>query len=377
MSIGRAVEINPCGEGRDVQGQHRTRARRRNLGRRSEVPGACGGARRLSRSVARGARRLRRSFDDEARRRLASLGYVNAGAAPQSCGRMPLARPTWVPIHRMLEKASGLFVSEPVHGSDSAAGENSRGRSLQPRCRRSGWRQRIRRSDTRRRRWPGSGGRLRSRPRSPDVNLYVALHYARGPEWRRAVPMLGAHRRGDARSGWQRSRRWPSFVSGRGAAPTPSRCGRKSTRCGTPRERNWNTSARRRWRLARRRPPRTRSRRRGRSRGPRSSTISSLACSISHHGGCRMPEPSRPCPIRQPRLSDGALQTGPGERVAPRTGPASAYRGRPPARGCDHRSVDRLRAAIPTISTCYVSRATCYVLRATCHVLCAVIARRT
>jgi choline-sulfatase len=128
------------------------------------------------------------NLDDEARRRLASLGYVNAGVAP--IVRKDAPRPAdMVPIIGMLEKASGLFVNgqyaavipllEKILAADPynldatlrlATAHSALGHEAQAMA--------------------GFKRAAAIAPRSPDVDLYVALHYARGPEWQRAVPML-------------------------------------------------------------------------------------------------------------------------------------------------------------------------------------------
>ena len=56
--------------------------------------------------------------------------------------------------------------------------------------RRCAWRRRTRRSATTRWRWRRSGRPAQLAPRSIDVRTYLALHYARGKDWPRAVPLL-------------------------------------------------------------------------------------------------------------------------------------------------------------------------------------------
>ncbi len=83
-------------------------------------------------------------------------------------------------------------------------------------------------------------------PDSPDVRTYLALHYARGTQWERAVPAARAGRRRDARSpaGARGARRRPGAAGAdlRGA----SLCARRSTRCGRPRR--WSSSDWASWR---------------------------------------------------------------------------------------------------------------------------------
>ena len=160
----------------------------RNLGGGANVPKALAAALDDYPVPSPEGARAPQNLDEEARRRLASLGYVSAGAAP--IVRKDAPRPAdMVPIMAMLEKASGLFVNEQYAAvipllekilaadpynldatlrlatAHSALGHESQAMTA------------FKRAAT-------------IAPRSPDVNLYVALHYARGPEWQRAVPML-------------------------------------------------------------------------------------------------------------------------------------------------------------------------------------------
>ncbi|MCX6544765.1 MAG: sulfatase-like hydrolase/transferase [Acidobacteria bacterium] len=128
------------------------------------------------------------TLGEDVRRSLASLGYVSATAAP--IVRKGAPRP--VDMTRMfdlLDKASGLFVNgeyarvipllEKILGEDpynldgclrlavahSSLGHQARAEEM------------FRRA-------------AEMAPRSPDVRLYLALHYARSPEWARAEPLL-------------------------------------------------------------------------------------------------------------------------------------------------------------------------------------------
>ncbi len=56
--------------------------------------------------------------------------------------------------------------------------------------RRCGWRRRTRRSARTRRAIDAFKRAAAIAPRSADVRLYLALHYARGRDWERAVPLL-------------------------------------------------------------------------------------------------------------------------------------------------------------------------------------------
>jgi len=128
------------------------------------------------------------ALDKEAARRLASLGYVSAGVAPEV--RRGAPRPAdMVGLIDILDKASGLFVAEQyakaipmfekiltedpynldailrLATSHSALGHGQRALALFQHA-------------------------AEIAPGNPDVRTYLALHYARGPDWAKAVPLL-------------------------------------------------------------------------------------------------------------------------------------------------------------------------------------------
>ena len=128
------------------------------------------------------------NLSEDARRSLASLGYVSATAAPVV--RKDAPRPVdMVHLFETLERASELFVEqryaevipllEQVQAKDpynldaalrlatahSALGHDTQALAAFKRA-------------------------AAIAPRSPDVRVYLALHYARGKEWPRAVPVL-------------------------------------------------------------------------------------------------------------------------------------------------------------------------------------------
>ncbi len=128
------------------------------------------------------------TLSEDARRRLSSLGYVSAGAAPAV--RRDAPRPVeMVRLFEHLEQASGLFVAgryaealpllEQILAEDTfnldarlrlATAHSALGHEAEAMAA-------FRRA-------------AETAPRSSDVRTYLALHYARGPQWERAVPLL-------------------------------------------------------------------------------------------------------------------------------------------------------------------------------------------
>jgi hypothetical protein len=213
---------------------------------------------------------------DEDRRRLASLGYVAAGAAPVV--RTDAPRPAdMVRLFEPLERASALFVREEYaqaipllerilredpHNLDatlrlatahSALGHGHRRSRRSPA--RASWRPthrtsaRIGRSTTRGAR---DGSRPSRRWSRPSASRPIAC-----PCWRR----------------------WPRSASGRAVPPTRSSCDSASRGCARRRRTSWFDWGSSRWPRSRPTPPSRPSSRRAR-RGPRPSrTTSSWACS--------------------------------------------------------------------------------------------------
>jgi arylsulfatase A-like enzyme/Tfp pilus assembly protein PilF len=127
-------------------------------------------------------------LDDEARQRLASLGYVSAGAAPVV--RQDAPRPAdMTRLFPIIDAASGLFVAsryreaiplfEQIAGADPgnldawlrlAASHSALGQDAAAEA--------------------AFANAEALAPHSPDVRLYRALHDARGNDWQRAVPVL-------------------------------------------------------------------------------------------------------------------------------------------------------------------------------------------
>jgi tetratricopeptide (TPR) repeat protein len=151
---------------------------------RSRVPAALRDYPVPSPAVARAADTL----DDNARRSLASLGYVSATATPEV--RRDAPRPAdRTGLFEVIEKASGLFVAgeyakaipllERILAADRfnldaalrlATAHSSLGHERQAIAM-------FRRA-------------AEISPTSPDVRTYLALYYARGRQWEQAVPLL-------------------------------------------------------------------------------------------------------------------------------------------------------------------------------------------
>ena len=128
------------------------------------------------------------SLDEEAQRKLASLGYVSAGVRPAVRADAPVPA-DMTSLFPLLDRVSGLFVAEryteaiplleTIHARDPhnlaailrlAAAHSSLGHDAQAVAA-------FRKAEA-------------IAPDSPDVKAYLALHYAKGPEWPRAVPLL-------------------------------------------------------------------------------------------------------------------------------------------------------------------------------------------
>ena len=128
------------------------------------------------------------NLTEEARRQLASLGYVSAGSPP--IVRKDAPRPVdMVHLFETLEKASTLFVQEryadviPLLERILSEDPGNLDAMLRLATAHSTLGQDDRAVDAFRK-------AAAIAPRSPDVRTYLALHYARGKEWARAVPLL-------------------------------------------------------------------------------------------------------------------------------------------------------------------------------------------
>jgi len=128
------------------------------------------------------------ALGEEARRKLASLGYVSAGAAPVA--RKDAPRPAdMTRLFDALDLASALFVHEeygrviPVLERILAADPGNLDAALRLATAHSSLGHDAQALEAFRR-----AGEMA--PRSPDVRTYLALHYAKGRQWEKAVPLL-------------------------------------------------------------------------------------------------------------------------------------------------------------------------------------------
>jgi tetratricopeptide (TPR) repeat protein len=127
-------------------------------------------------------------LDDDARRRLASLGYVGATSAPVV--RRDAPRPAdMTALFSVLEEASAMFAAGnyagviPLLERIRAQDPQNLDVTLRLATAHSALGQEQQAIEAFRR-------AAMLAPQSKDVRLYLALHYARGAQWPRAVPML-------------------------------------------------------------------------------------------------------------------------------------------------------------------------------------------
>jgi len=128
------------------------------------------------------------NLDEDARRRLASLGYIGAAAAP--IVRLGAPRPAdMAGLLDVIDKASGLFVQEkyaeaiPLFERILADDPNNLDATLRLATAHSLLRHEAPALEAFKR-------ATRLAPESLDVRTYLGLHYARGRDWPRAVPLL-------------------------------------------------------------------------------------------------------------------------------------------------------------------------------------------
>jgi len=136
----------------------------------------------------RGVARAPDNLSEEERRKLASLGYVSAGAAPAV--RKDAPRPAdMAHLFKTQEQASGLFVREeyekaiPLLEKIKAEDPGNLDALLRLATAHSALGHEDRALEV-------FAKAADIAPDSQDVRTYLALHYARGKNWERAVPML-------------------------------------------------------------------------------------------------------------------------------------------------------------------------------------------
>lgn len=128
------------------------------------------------------------NLSDEARRSLASLGYVSASAPP--IVRKDAPRPVdMVKLFDTLEQSGTLFVQERYAEAIPLLQRIQREDpyNLDATLRLATSYSMLRRDAQALEEFKRAAGIA---PRSSDVRLYLALHYVRGREWERAVPLL-------------------------------------------------------------------------------------------------------------------------------------------------------------------------------------------
>ena len=163
-------------------------AERRDLGSGASLPAPMRAALDDYPVPAPGAARPPENLSDEARRNLASLGYVSGTAAPVV--RKDAPRPIeMVALFPLLDAASSLFVQEryaeaiPLLQKILAADPHNLDAALRLATSHSLLGHEARALEAFRK-------AAAIAPRSQDARLYLALHYARGPRWAQAVPTL-------------------------------------------------------------------------------------------------------------------------------------------------------------------------------------------
>ena len=128
------------------------------------------------------------NLDEESQRKLASLGYVSATARPAVRADAPVPA-DMAPLFPILDRASGLFVREQyreaiplleqIHARDPhnldavlrlASANSALGHDAEALAA-------FRKAEA-------------IAPDSADVRTYLALHYAKGKKWQRAIPLL-------------------------------------------------------------------------------------------------------------------------------------------------------------------------------------------
>jgi arylsulfatase A-like enzyme len=225
------------------------------------------------------------NLDEDAKRRLAALGYVSAGAAPAV--RRDAPRPAaMVRLFPVMDEAAALFASAeyakaiPVLQTILAADPHNLDAAL-----------RLATSYSSLGRQAEAEAAFRAaaaiQPDSQDVRTYLGLHYARTREWQRAVPLLEQGRQGEARSRHGRGGARRVEGEGRPAAMERGDTPARSRRSSAPRS----------------------------CRAPRSERSRSRRA-VSGRAPLRGRAPRSTARLRARRTTDGALQARAGQRAA-------------------------------------------------------------
>ena len=117
-------------------------------------------------------------------------GYVERRRRPDCPERRAAAGGHDGALRAMLRDGVRTLRGGRLRAGDSAAGEDPGRRSVQPRCDAAAGDGATRRSDRDGEAIAAFRKAGELAPRSTDVRLYLALHYARGRDWPRAVPLL-------------------------------------------------------------------------------------------------------------------------------------------------------------------------------------------
>lgn len=160
----------------------------RNLGAGANLPGSMREALDDYPVPSPGVASGRALLDDEARRRLASLGYISSTASPVI--RRDAPRPAdMVGLLPTIERASTLFVQERYAQALPLLGAilDKDPHNLDAALRLATAHSMLGRDEAALEAFRRAA---RIAPGSADVRTYLALHHARGRDWRQAVPLL-------------------------------------------------------------------------------------------------------------------------------------------------------------------------------------------
>ena len=128
------------------------------------------------------------TLDDEAQKKLASIGYVSATSKPVIRKDAPVPA-DMAPLFPILDRASGLFVRQQYAAAIPLLEEIQR---VDPHNLDAALRLATAHSALGhdKEALAAFANAQTLAPDSPDVRTYLALHYAKGPDWEKAVPLL-------------------------------------------------------------------------------------------------------------------------------------------------------------------------------------------